>query len=465
MIAGARRLPEWRTVSPYAIGMWAAAAAVNRTTPLGIGLVSLALLTASAVWSLRAPSRWLLLFFGALLLAPPIPGTSLHIAPLLGGIGLLAGALRWGAWRPLSGNLMLAMLLFLGVLAESTMVAALYSGPEIAVGTLVRVMLFGLSAYVLFYTVIGPATGGDDLLRKARFLLWTGVATTFFACVDFHYQLPAPSGYGPQFVWLADVVLRRAQGVFYDASTLGNLCAFFLLMVVVAMFQPRGQAICARPTLVLAGVLFVITLAFSYSRASILNVLAGTVAFAAVRRAGLRKALAILAVPITAAAFTLHAAFPNISSSYLQRLESFAYLGELPDAALSGRLTSWNTLAGFLTHQPWHGLFGIGYKTLPYTRFAGQPTIADNTYLSLLVETGVFGLAVFLILNIAILKAAWRAAHSPRGHAAFFGTWTFCFWTGQMVQMLSGDLITHWRVLPVYFWAIGAAVREARDGA
>jgi O-antigen ligase len=465
MIAGVQRLPDWRTVAPYAIGMWAAAAAVTRTTPLGIALVSLVLLAACAVWSLQAPSRWLLLFFGALLLGPPVPGTSLHIAPLFGGIGLLAGALRWGAWRPLSGHLALAMLLFLAVLTESTIVAALYSGPEIAAGTLVRVMLFGLSVYVLLYTVIGPASAGNDFLHKARFLFWIGVATTLYACVDFHYQFPAPSGYGPQFVWLADAVLRRAQGVFYDASTLGNLCAFFLMMVVVAMFQPRGQAICARPILVLAGVLFAITLAFSYSRASVLNVLAGTVAFAAVRRASLRKALLILAVPIAAAAFTLHAAFPYISSSYLQRLESFGYLGELPDAALSGRLTSWNALAGFLTHQPWHGLFGIGYKTLPYTRFAGQPTIADNTYLSLLVETGVFGLAVFLILNIAILRAAWRAAHSPRGHAAFFGTWTFCFWTGQMVQMFAGDLITYWRVLPVYFWAIGAAVRETGDGA
>jgi hypothetical protein len=28
--------------------------------------------------------------------------------------------------------------------------------------------------------------------------------------------------------------------------------------------------------------------------------------------------------------------------------------------------------------------------------------------------------------------------------------------------MLSGDLITYWRVLPVYFWALAIAEREAR---
>ena len=42
--------------------------------------------------------------------------------------------------------------------------------------------------------------------------------------------------------------------------------------------------------------------------------------------------------------------------------------------------------------------------------------------------------------------------------AAFFGTWVFCFWAGEMVQMLSGDLITYWRVLPLYFWALGVAI-------
>jgi hypothetical protein len=32
---------------------------------------------------------------------------------------------------------------------------------------------------------------------------------------------------------------------------------------------------------------------------------------------------------------------------------------------------------------------------------------------------------------------------------------------GQAVQMLSGDLITYWRVLPVYFWVLAIAAREA----
>jgi O-antigen ligase len=114
--------------------------------------------------------------------------------------------------------------------------------------------------------------------------------------------------------------------------------------------------------------------------------------------------------------------------------------------------------------EPWHGILGIGYKTLPYSNAMGASVIADNTYLDLLVETGIVGLGAFLILNTMILRTGWRALRSANPAAAFLGEWIFCFWCGQMVQMFSGDLITYWRALPVYFWVLGAAARQSREG-
>jgi hypothetical protein len=35
----------------------------------------------------------------------------------------------------------------------------------------------------------------------------------------------------------------------------------------------------------------------------------------------------------------------------------------------------------------------------------------------------------------------------------------FCVWIGELLQMMSGDLLTYWRVLPVYFCVLGIAVR------
>jgi hypothetical protein len=108
-----------------------------------------------------------------------------------------------------------------------------------------------------------------------------------------------------------------------------------------------------------------------------------------------------------------------------------------------------------MTTHPWQLVFGIGYKTLPYTDYLGAPVVADNMYLSLLIETGIGGLAALLWLNWAILRAAARSAER-----SFFGLWMLCFWCGQVVQMASGDLLTYWRVLPVYFWVLALAVRE-----
>ncbi len=69
---------------------------------------------------------------------------------------------------------------------------------------------------------------------------------------------------------------------------------------------------------------------------------------------------------------------------------------------------------------------------------ARQNLVADNTYLSLLVETGLLGLGVFAALNVAILRTALRAARTAGARASFFGSWIFCFWCGELVQMLSG---------------------------
>ncbi len=124
---------------------------------------------------------------------------------------------------------------------------------------------------------------------------------------------------------------------------------------------------------------------------------------------------------------------------------------------LSGRLQSWRTLLDFLASHPWHLLLGVGYKTLPYSDFIGATAIGDNTYLTLLAETGIVGLAAVIALNCAILVRAYRAARTGDDLRSFCGVWMLCFWSGQVVQMFSADLLTYWRVLPVYLFVLALA--------
>src|SRR5262249_57418754 len=128
--------------------------------------------------------------------------------------------------------------------------------------------------------------------------------------------------------------------------------------------------------------------------------------------------------------------FPVCTRLYWDRLSASAYfLFSSTEGVLSGRLSSWRALVDFLLENPSYALLGVGYKTLPYSNVIGQPVIGDNMYLTMLVETGVCGLAALLCLHVAILKSAFRAARSTEWQISFFGSWIFCFWVGQMFQM------------------------------
>jgi O-antigen ligase len=403
-------------------------------------------------------TSWLGLFFFCSLLLPPLPfpggNSGVHIAPLVALLGLV----RTGECRTSRlGNLPLLFALFLAVLTISVGFAAMYSGWKIALGSLARVFLFGIAVYVFFYTLRGPR---QNSLTFARFLFWIGLTGATFACIDFYFQLPALARYAPQFVWLKHSVLRRAQGVFYEASTLGNFCAFFLVMILVASFPPRGERVCSRFALILGALTFSAALILTSSRASVVAVIVAGCMFVWLRRLRLKAVVIAVCACLSTAALVVRAALPAVSANYWSRMIlSTRHFWSYPNEVLSGRLAYWTALTNFLVQHPWHLLFGIGYKTIPYTDYIGKRLVADNTYLSLLVETGIMGLTVFAFLNVSILRTAYRAARSN----SFFGIWIFCFWCGEMVQMLSGDLITYWRVLPVYFWVLATAARESGE--
>lgn len=464
--ARARELPRNYWIAGL-LGAYACAVAASPSREAA-ALWSLPLLAIPLVlWTLQTAGHWLWSFFFAALLLPPLPfalgNSGPHVAVALAGLGLVCGTLRIREWRLKRDLLTFAMAAFFLVLLGSTALAVLYSGWDVAAGSLMRVLLFGIPVYVFFYTAYGPGVAmGEDALGGAQRLYWFGVLSAVFACVDFHYQFPAPAGYGPQFIWLDSGVYRRAQGFFYEASTLGNLCAFFLVMIAVALLRKRGERLVSRWALWLGAPVFFAALVLSYSRGSLLNLFAAFGALLFLERARLRigRLFAIAVTCLAAGSLAAWQLFPEVAWGYWLRVMHSQSFFTQPERVLSGRLASWETIAGFLRSHPWHAILGIGYKTLPYSNFIGHSIVADNMYLSLLVETGIVGVAAFLVLNFAMLRAAWRAARRGDSRSSFFGSWIFCFWIGQLFQMFSGDLLTYWRVLPLYFWVLAMAIQR-----
>jgi len=235
----------------------------------------------------------------------------------------------------------------------------------------------------------------------------------------------------------------------------------------VALFRPRDVQPLPRIVMWRGGVALAAALVLCYSRASLVNLAVALVVLVWLHRDRIRwRRLFAGAVLFGAgAAALLSVAFPVFTGVYWQRVfVAFEYFWEAPNKVMSGRLDSWQMLGNFIASEPWHLLLGIGYKTLPYSDFIGMKAVGDNTYLSLLVETGILGLAAVVALNVAILVAARRASRSTDPLRSFCGAWMFCFWAGQAVQMFSADLLTYWRVLPVYLFVLALALGPAERG-
>jgi O-antigen ligase len=341
--------------------------------------------------------------------------------------------------------------------------ALLYSGPQVAAGSFARVALFGIAIYTLLYFAYGPGTQEvPEPLRWTYWLFALGIASAAFACVDFYFQLSPPAGFGEQFVWLHGRVYRRAQGMFYEAGVLGNLCAFFLVRMVLTGLRPGRQKVSSK-TLAAGGLVLSAALLFSFSRSALLNTAAALTALLVLCRKQLKphRVLPVVLTAVAGALVLTYVLFPAFVESYLLRLVYSAFdLGYKPDTVLGGRLTTWSTILGLLAANPAKLLFGVGFKSLPYGGLAGERIIADNMYVSMLAETGLVGLAAMLLFAGAILWNAYRAARSRDEVASFLGTWIFCFWVGELLQMLSVDALTYWRVLPLYLAVLGVAVRE-----
>jgi len=57
--------------------------------------------------------------------------------------------------------------------------------------------------------------------RFARWLFLSACAAALFGCIDFVYQLPAPAGYGAQFIWLRSECTAGRKECFTTPAHLG----------------------------------------------------------------------------------------------------------------------------------------------------------------------------------------------------------------------------------------------------
>jgi O-antigen ligase len=415
---------------------------------------------------------WPYVFVAATLIVPPFYPSVLggEIPIYLANFFFVAGCFvilaRESEFRPASDSISRAAAGFLLALALSIPFGFWLSGTSEGLGSCLRFFLL-LHPFLLYYWLRGFRVGRSEssLILAVKLLLGVGVIAAVYGIVDFYYPIPIPHPFADQYIYLAGRVIRRAQGMLYEASSFGNLSAFLLsltLAILIAVWTKLSTT--QKTVLCLIAGIFTTALFLSYSRGSWANVFITMTVFLMLQRK-LRFHLAAAATLLVAGfVFLVYQISPLVVVNFFNwRMGTLLEFWSDPNLATSGRWESWWHLVTFFADHPWYLIFGIGYKTLPYTHLFGRHLIADNGFLSLTFEAGVVGLAAFLWLSRAVFSSMYKARLRPGSLPAVGAAFMFAFWCGEMVQMVTGDIFTFWRNMVIFFGALALVQDVAKD--
>jgi O-Antigen ligase len=416
-----------------------------------------------ALKSLREPLVLVTAFLLAVILLPPfymdaLGETPFYPSTLLVPIGIAVILVRLPDFKLRFCPIAFGLLVFLIGTGLSLPFGWWLSGTQVGNQSFFRWLML-VQVALVYFLIRGGARQHETRFEKAliSILLIAAVLTAGYGIIDFVWPIPIPHPAADQFIWLRTSIVRRAQGVFYEAGNFANLCAFFLVLAASALLSKREREVgVPLPLLLVFTGTLSLAVFVSFTRSTWVSVLVAAMAFIVVSRSvKLHRAallLAVLGIPVILLPIYSRGLWEYLLNA---RLGNLAQLFSDPNLATSGRFDTWNTVVSIVANHPQYLLFGVGYKTLPFTRLFHQPIIADNGFLSLLMECGILGLGGFLIFSAAIFRTFLRVAKESRGATAFWGAVLFSFWCGEWAQMTAVDAHTYWRNMAVFVAMMG----------
>jgi hypothetical protein len=265
--------------------------------PFGRSMVAATLLAAGVLLASYTLSNacfrtWSYLFVAAALIVPPFyPSvlggeTPVYAANLLFVAGCFVALSRQAelitGWDPIGK----AITAFLFALAVSIPFGFWLSGTSEGVGSCLRFLLL-LHPFLIYYWLRAyrPLRSQESLILAGKVLLGLGIVAAVYGIIDFYFPIPIPHPFADQYIYLDGRMIRRAQGMLYEASSFGNLAAFFLSLTLVILLSWWKQlSVAWKATLYLTAGIFTTAVFLSYSRGSWANVLVTLTAFLMLQR-------------------------------------------------------------------------------------------------------------------------------------------------------------------------------------
>lgn len=315
-------------------------------------------------------------------------GTSTRLIGMLaGGLGLLAMVERGRVRRPAPGHILMALFV---MLATISYLWSLY--PE---GTIVQSL-----TYIQLFTMVWLIWELSPRAREQMWLMQAYVLGTFVSGIDTVNQ----------FFSHQESAYQRYAGARLDANDLGLMMALSIPVSYYLLIQAKGRMVWVyRLQLLLAGT----TILLTASRGA---TLAGLAAFTIVplTRANLtgRQKIAVLLT----ASLLVGGALLFVPSTSWERLSTMPR--EFAQGTLTGRTIIWTAGWELFRAHPFLGIGANAFRVL-VSRALAEPIRFDqnvlppappahNTFLSVLVEQGVIGLALFCAL-LGVLALSLQA--------------------------------------------------------
>ena len=455
------RVQSARTLTHYAVAAFVVACSlvllgsVSRWTMLLVGTIAYLLFAAVAV---KEPLVFAVTFLVVLEIFPPFffpqtGQTPVFLSFFLLPIGAAIVVCRLRDLRFSGDPLACSLVIFLVAIAFSLPFAWWLSGAKAGADSLSRWLLLSQMAFI-YFLIRGSARATETRCERwaFRLLLAGAVLSASYGIVDFVWPVPFAHPAANQFIWLGTVVLRRAQGVFYESSNFANFCGFFLVITSAALLARKERVLHIHRAVVIASVTILsLAVLVAFSRSTWAGVFVALLVFASITGNVKFRRGAILVLVLAVPLFLLWKLSPELWQYLLNaRVGRLAEIFASPNVATSGRFDTWGRVLSILADNPQYLTFGIGYKTLTFTRLFHGEIIVDNGYLSLLLETGLVGLTGFFLFSRAILKSFFKLLHSSDQALSFWSAALFSLWCGQLVQLLAVDTYTFWRNMVIF---------------
>lgn len=347
---------------------------------------------ASALQKLAFSSLWLLAFAIPWEDAITIPGfgTSVRAIGMIAvGLGALAILERGKVRRPALGHLLLALFV--------TMAALSYLWSLYPEGTLTQSFTY-IQLFILVWLIWELAVTSQEQL----WLMQAYVFGTFVSGIDTIYE----------FLSHQESVYQRYAGARLDANDLGLMMALSIPVSYYLLIQSRGKIVWIyRLQLVLAATTVVLTASRGATLACIIAL--SIVPLTHSRLTGQQKMAVVLTLALLVSGVFYFA--PETSWERLSTVPS-----EFARGTLTGRTLIWGAGWEIFREHPFVGVGSNAFRIV-VSRVLAEPIRPDaltpappahNTFLSVLVEQGVIGFALFFAL-LCCLALSLRRMPAP----------------------------------------------------